>query len=264
MKIPKQIHQVHTKGLNFLTDIDKKAIELLKKNNPDWSYFFYDYNQMIAFIKEHYSERYLDAFLKINPIYGAAQADYFRYLLMYKMGGAYFDVKSFSTCSLTNIISENDELIVFEWQGGNPAYESFGQHKKIIRGREYQQWNIICSPNNKYLKNVVEKVTQNIENYNVLKFRYGWYGVLHTTGPVPYTNAIDEVKDKSSLRLLGSSCKNGLVFKDLSSHVNNKNHYSLQKEQIVFTKKNVLSNIFFLKIWKIIFKLKKMIRNCIK
>lgn len=257
MKIPKKIHQVHTKGLNFLTDVDKKSITLLKNNNPDWDYYFYDYNQMVKFIKENYSKRYLDAFLKINPIYGAAQADYFRYLLMYKVGGAYFDVKSFSTCSLTNIISKNDELIVFEWQGGNVAYENFGKHKKIIRGKEYQQWNIICSPNNKYLKNVVEKVTQNIENYNVFKFRYGLYGVLHTTGPVPYTNAIDEIKDQSGVRLLGSSCKNGLIFKDLSLHSNDKNHYSLQTEQIVFTNKNILGNTLFLKIWRIIGLLRK-------
>lgn len=158
---------------------------------------------------------------------------------MYKLGGAYFDVKSFSTCSLTSLISPDDELIVFEWQGGNPLFELFGKHKTIIRGREYQQWNIICSPYNKYLKNVIEKVTQNIENYTVLKFRYGSYGVLHTTGPIPYTNAIDEIEDQSGVRLLGSSCQNGLIFKDLSLHFKNETHYSKQTEQVILTKKHI-------------------------
>lgn len=62
MKIPKTIHQVHTKGFGALTNSDKKAIELLKNNNIDWDYFFYDYNQMVYFIKNNYSERYLNAF----------------------------------------------------------------------------------------------------------------------------------------------------------------------------------------------------------
>ena len=42
MNIPKIIHQVHTRGLQGLTDVDKRAIELLKKNNPDWQKGLYN------------------------------------------------------------------------------------------------------------------------------------------------------------------------------------------------------------------------------
>ena len=257
MNIPKIIHQVHTRGLQGLTDVDKRAIELLKKNNPDWDYSFYDYNQMVDFIKKNYSNRYVNAFYKINPIYGAAQADYFRYLLMYKLGGAYFDVKSFTTCSLNNLILPNDDLIVFEWQGGDPRYESFGRHEEIIRGREYQQWNIICSPYNKYLENVIEKVTSNIESYTVSKFKSGWYGVIHTTGPVPYTNAIHEVENQSGVRLLGSSCKNGLIFKDFYQQSTDKNHYSKQTKRVILSR----TDFVLLKIWKKISLIKNILKS---
>ena len=262
MKIPKKIHQLHTNGLHGLTEVDRKAISILKKNNPDWEYFFYDLKNMIDFIKENYSSRYLNAFLSINPIYGAAQADYFRYLLMYKLGGAYFDVKSYTIMSLNQLIDEDDELIVFEWQGGDAVYASYGIHKQITRGREYQQWNIICSPNNIFLKEVIEQVTLNIENYSVKKFRFGKYGVLHTTGPVPYTNAIDSVKDQKGLRLLGSSCKNGLIFKDGKTHQKSPSHYSNQTAKIVLTNKNAFADHLMKKIWilyNFILKLKGLI-----
>lgn len=72
MKIPKIIYQIHTKGINFLSEEDRTARAVLLKNNPDWEYRFYDYNTMVDFVKNHYSSRYLNAFLKINPLYGAA------------------------------------------------------------------------------------------------------------------------------------------------------------------------------------------------
>lgn len=244
MKIPKIIHQVHTKGLNSLSKYDQNARAILIKNNPDWEYCFYDYNDMVQFINKHYAERYLQAFLSINPLYGAAQADYFRYLLIYKLGGAYFDTKSFTTCSLTNLILEGDELIVLEWQGGISEYENFGKHKEIQRGKEYQQWNIISSANNSFLAQVIEQVTQNIENYSVFKFGYGWSGVLRTTGPIPYTNAIDNVVNKTGFRCLGSSCQNGVIYKDNSCSIAiNKTHYSQQTAPLIIFPNNRIKNL---------------------
>lgn len=259
MKIPKKLHQIHTKGMAHLTNNDINAINILKNNNPDWDYYFYDYQDMLEFIKSNYSTRYLNAFLKINPRYGAAQADYFRYLLLYKLGGAYFDVKSYTTISLSDIILDSDELITFKWQGGNPAYEKFGKHRAIKKRSEYQQWNIICSPNNKYLENVIEKVTKNIENYSVLRFRYGGYGVVSTTGPIPYTNAIDEIVKKNTskqgFRCLGSSCKNGIIYKNLDSKIEiNKNHYGNLKLPVVMPTNNYkkIENYVFINIIDIV------------
>jgi len=244
VKIPKLIHQVHTKGLNSFSKQDQNARTTLLKNNPDWEYRFYDYNDMISFIESHYSGRYLHAFLSINPLYGAAQADYFRYLLIYKLGGAYFDIKSFTTCALTNLVLEDDDLIVLEWQGGISEYENFGKHKEIQRGREYQQWNIISSANNDYLAEVIEQVTQNIENYSVFKFGYGWSGVLKTTGPIPYTNAIDKIVDKKGFRCLGSSCQNGIIYRDNSSAIaTNKTHYSQQTAPLIIFPNNKIKNL---------------------
>ncbi len=237
MKIPKIIHQIHTKGIDALTHEEKHARDLLKKNNPDWHYQFYNYQNMLDFIKENYSSRYLNAFLSINPEYGAAQADYFRYLLIYKLGGAYFDVKSYTTIPLSHLILPTDDLLLFEWQGGSSQYQHFGLHTEIKRGKEFQQWNIISSANNPYIYKVVETITQNIEQYSVLKFKYGWKGVLLMTGPIAYTNAIDKIEKKETIRILGSSCKNGIIYRNHDSVQDlDKAHYSYLKSPVILRK----------------------------
>lgn len=236
MKIPTVLHQVHTKGLNGLAQQEKDAILQLKQSNPDWAYQFYNYYDMVQFIRQHYAERYLNAFFSIDSRYAAAQVDYFRYLLIYKVGGAYFDVKSYTIRPLNDLILDTDELLCFEWQGGTALYEDWGVHDAIVRKKEYQQWNIIASPGNRFLEHVIERVTQNIEQYTSKKFGVSAQGVFNTTGPIPYTNAIDEIAQQNTqgFRCLGSSCQNGLIFRDLNAkRFTHSNHYSFEKGPII-------------------------------
>ena len=229
MKIPRVIHQVHTNGITALGEEEARAIHLLKSNNPDWDYRFYDYQEMLLFVKSNYTDRYVRAFLMINPIYGAALADYFRYLLIKKVGGVYLDTKSFTAVPIESILHENDEFVVFSWQG-NPRglYANYGVHKDINRGFEYQQWNIISTAENKYISSVVEAITKQIECYSFIRSGVGWEGVLKTTGPIPYTNAIEIVNDGMGIRFAGNNEVNGIFYRNDAEFPTRiyKNHYS--------------------------------------
>ena len=46
------------------------------------------------YIRREYGESILSCYLRIDPVYGAARADLFRYLLLYRTGGVYLDIKS--------------------------------------------------------------------------------------------------------------------------------------------------------------------------
>ena len=46
------------------------------------------------YIGRAYGERLLGEFNRISPSYGATRADFFRYLLLYREGGVYLDIKS--------------------------------------------------------------------------------------------------------------------------------------------------------------------------
>jgi len=234
--IPKIVHQCHTAGIRKLSAEDISAMTKLRVMNLDWDFKFYDLERMREFIMRNYEERYLLAFDKINPSYGVAQADYFRYLLMYAEGGVYLDVKSFTTKPLLQIIHEHDDFILYSWQN-NPrgVYENDGKHDEILEGFEFQQWNIITNSHNFLLRKVIESVTNNIENYTVEDFGVGWKGVLKTTGPIPYTNAINSENGSDNIRFAGNNEKNGLIYRDDINFPYSKDetHYSLNDEPLI-------------------------------
>ena len=60
--------------------------------NPEYDYEFFDDNRIIEFIKSNYDDNILTKFMVINI--GAAKADFFRWLYLYKYGGVYIDIDS--------------------------------------------------------------------------------------------------------------------------------------------------------------------------
>ena len=58
----------------------KKITDYLKLQNPEYTYL-YDDTDIEQFVKTHYPE-YFDSYIMINPKYGAARADFFRYMVV--------------------------------------------------------------------------------------------------------------------------------------------------------------------------------------
>src|SRR5438067_2696757 len=87
--IPKVIHQ--TFPTKDLPPRIQANVELIRSQNPDYEWNFYDDKKIVDFISSRYDQRILDLYLKINPNYGAARADLFRYLCIYQLGGVYLD-----------------------------------------------------------------------------------------------------------------------------------------------------------------------------
>jgi mannosyltransferase OCH1-like enzyme len=221
--IPKNIYQLvqdKTK-INYIFQLN---IDYIKKLNPTWNYILYDDNDMIDYIKTNYGFRILNIYNMINPEYGAAKADFFRYLLMYKEGGVYLDIKSGMKYPLDEIISEDDEYILSHWSC-KPQKEILGNENG-----EFQQWHIICRPNHPYLKAVINNVINNILNYDIEKDGVGKPGVLKVTGPIIYTQTIEPILFKYNHKLYKTNEYIGLVYNNLytTKRVSNSHsHYSL-------------------------------------
>jgi mannosyltransferase OCH1-like enzyme len=174
----------------------------------------------------------LDYYNKINPKYGACRADLFRYLLMYKEGGVYLDIKSAIKYPLNKIILPDDEYILSYWD--HPI-------KKSATGNsmgEYQQWHVICRPKHPFLYAVINDVIKNIDNYNIETDGVGKPGVLKVTGPIAYTKAIMPIVDKYNCRIVELNDYIGLIYNNLQqSHKNlfSKAHYSKISEPIIYS-----------------------------
>ena len=194
--VTRLIHQIYTKGFASLPIEFKENIQKLKRLNPGWEHRFYDSQSMEVFIFEHYGADVLAMYTRIDPAYGAARADLFRYLCVYHFGGVYLDIKSTIDVPLDSSIKNDDMFLLSQWdsQPGS-IYAKFGRHKELqhVDGGEYQIWHIVAAPGHPYLKQVIQKVLENVRSYNPFVSGTGRRGVLRTTGPIAYTLAIAPV-----------------------------------------------------------------------
>ena len=86
--IPKIIYQTW-KTNNLHSSLAKKIIKW-SEMNPEYDYLFFDDEQINAFIKIEYGNEIYREYKKIQI--GAAKADVWRLLMVYKYGGLYVDV----------------------------------------------------------------------------------------------------------------------------------------------------------------------------
>ena len=227
--IPRKIFQL-VADKNNISDLFKKNIKYIKDLHPGWTYTLYDDKDMIEYMKKHYHPKILHTYNMINQKYGAARADFFRYLLMYREGGVYLDIKSGMLVSLDAIIKPDDEFILCHWV--------LEENRDILRNGlgEFQQWHIICKTKHPYLEAVIRKVIKNISEYDVVLNGVGKPGVLRVTGPIAYTEAIMPIISIHKHRLLETNEDIGLVYINTRrSHISlfKNKHYSKVREAIV-------------------------------
>jgi mannosyltransferase OCH1-like enzyme len=188
MSIPKIIHQTFkTKKLPFIT---RWHISRFLKRNPDYQYEFYDDERINKFLSEEYDTETFQLYKRINI--GAAKADFFRYALLYKVGGIYLDVDSDIKGKLDFIQKEDAAIISKE---RNPGF--------------YVQWAMVYEPNHPFLKKTLELVLTNIKNNTFPN------DVHKMTGPEVYSNAINLCLQEASIpyRLLGVDYNGHFKFK---------------------------------------------------
>lgn len=223
---------------------------------PRWEIKIFSDNQSRTFIRKYFDDEIFNAYEKINPHYGAAKADFFRYCAIYQLGGIYIDIKSSLKCDPQNLILPTDQLLLSHWdnQPGQP-HEGWGIHESLRNqaNGEYVNWFIAAEPKHPYLQEVIHFVTSQInqESLNVTG-RKGKQGVLELTGPIPFTLALNRCikssKDKRhrlfrfwelpiEYSIFESNTESKLDGEadDLikSQHQYNQNHYSGIKERII-------------------------------
>ena len=235
--IPRIIHQTFYE--HTLNDKLQANVDHLRALNPGWEYRYYNDDDVNNFIQKNYPALIWNYYERIDKRYGAARADFFRYLLMYKVGGVYLDIKSTATRPFDSVLQPDDRFILSKWHDENGEYEhiEFVYDLRHILGGEFQQWHIICAPGHPYLKAVIEQVLANIDAYDPYLHQTGKRGVLRVTGPIAYTLSILRILDEHSHRELDGRNQFGLDYNIYGSNLNHqahfKGHYSRQNASIV-------------------------------
>ncbi len=233
-KIPNIIHQTF-----ISTKLPVEIVNIINKNKKICSncqFRFYDDNDCDIFIKNNFEEKVYNAYKSINDVYGAMKADFFRYCVLYKIGGIYLDIKSIITVHIFKIIKKDDICLLDiprnnlePWRKNSPTYE---------------QWLLMFAPNHPYLLEMINTIVNLIE----IKYQPKISGILnlnskqkilHITGPDSFTKVINKYKENnnqslhrcvdynkfSKLNLLGNRYKN--IYS-----IHNKKHYSEYKESL--------------------------------
>ncbi|WP_324672147.1 glycosyltransferase family 32 protein [Hymenobacter sp. GOD-10R] len=236
--IPRIIHQTFMS--KKLPAELQENVDNLKRLNPGWAHRLYDDDDITAFILDQYGPEVLRYYERINPHYGAARADLFRYLLVYRYGGVYLDIKSTCTAPLDKFLQPDDQYVLAHWRNKpGESHDGFGKSDEVahIDGGEYQQWHVVAAPGHPFLKAVLETVLHNIDQYRPWRQGTGGIGVLRLTGPLAYTLAIHPLLATAPHRIVSNEADLGLqysVYKNGSHRTVYKKNYGRLTESIVY------------------------------
>jgi hypothetical protein len=127
---------------------------------------------------------------------------------------------------LDDIIIDKDTYYLSHWR--NKDWKNM-----FPPNGEFQQWFIIAPPKHPFLKNVIKKMCDRILDKD--NIRVGKKGVLYTTGPFVYSEAITELLPKYRHKIFINNNELGFIYKNIKgSHKKYfKNHYSTLKEPII-------------------------------
>lgn len=247
MVIPRIIHQTCA-NKDELHPAIVKAIFQLRQNHPRWKYKLYDDADVEEFISNRFGPPMLATYQKINPAYGAARADFFRYLVIYDEGGVYLDIKAGTTAPLDHIVRQDDEYILSHWNNGaGERFSGWGLWPELGPEGEFQNWFIIARAGHPFLQSVISRVITNIENYRFLTVGGGKRGVIRTTGPIAYTLAIKPMLAQNAHRIIDSE-RLGLIYSAVRSPDNLRrherifsSHYSVACSPVVLPRRSKLS-----------------------
>ena len=136
--------------------------------SPSFEYRFMVTEDRADFIKSNYSPEIYENYSKIQI--GAAQADFWRLLVLQKCGGVYLDIDAHLVWSLGSIINpEYDELYITTKKGGISNY--FIASKK----------------DNLHLQQMIDMVLKNIKENSLTN-------VYDLTGPGVFDQVLDKTK----------------------------------------------------------------------
>lgn len=189
--IPKHIYQTHEWNYEDLPENFAKTSETWQKINPDFEYTYHNREQRDSFVRDFDNDMW-NLYENVDP---CAQADIWRYVILYKNGGHYADMDSVCTTSLgewhENVLrSYNDFAIPFGTGGDlsiknvSPApVEGTTFYKYMLKLEHYwaNNSNFAAVPNSK----VLEKTLNNIlSEYHAMDYKNIIDNSTHRDEPV--------------------------------------------------------------------------------
>lgn len=163
--IPNKIFQTW-KSKNLPLPI-AQSIQNMLLLNPEYEYKLFDDDDMKKYIDDNFDKDIQCAYSKLNV--GAAKADFWRYLILYKEGGVYLDIDSVLYSSLNTLIKSEDKAIISREKNPNI----------------FLQWCMMFEANHPLLQLTIDKCVYNVLNEVTTD-------IMYLTGPRVFSQAIED------------------------------------------------------------------------
>lgn len=239
MAIPRVIHQTCQASGTLPPEVAAN-LGAIRARNPDWEHRVYCDADVLDYLHDHCERRIYNCARSIGPEYGAVLADLFRYVVVFREGGVYLDIKSSAERPLDEVLGEDDAFLLSQWRNRpGEAFAGWGLHPEIagVPGGEFQQWHVIARARHPFLQRVIDRVVHNIEHYDRARFGTGRMGVLRLSGPICYTLAILPILRLHPARIVDIEDLGFryTIHRDPAHHMRNPSHYSRMNSPIVAT-----------------------------
>lgn len=175
-----------------------KSINQFRKLNSDMNFELYD---------KYARDNYMQQFWGDHPIYpiyqravfGALQADLFRYCIVFERGGYYFDIGKGLDTAISSLHSPSATgFISFE---GNETHTQPipGAISKLLRPEKLViQWGFGFAPKHEVLSILISQIVDRFPEYDGQAFANPKIAIIELTGPAAMTSALHKYLETNS------------------------------------------------------------------
>lgn len=179
--VPRLVHQTY-KSRSALTERDVALMKTWSDMNPGWEMRFYDDEDCKRFVSEHFPD-YYEAYASLEK--KVEQSDFFRYLVVLKLGGVYADIDTECRQPLDDFIHAKDTLIV-GWE--NEFFtDSQAYSRHFVRRRQVLNWAFAGAPGHPVLIAVANHINAGAHKIFTKSTNRN---TLERTGPGAFTDAL--------------------------------------------------------------------------
>lgn len=173
-----------------------RSIERFRDANSDLSFVLLDKFERDAYMSKNWSHSVIYEIYN-RALFGALQADIFRYCMIYDRGGYYFDISKGTKVAITSLHDSSAEgLISFE---NNLSEIGKGPENLLKPSNLVIQWGFGFAPGHLILARHIERLEQTFTNFLGRKFLSPKSAILEFSGPVAFTSTVHEFALQNSM-----------------------------------------------------------------
>jgi mannosyltransferase OCH1-like enzyme len=204
-RIPLLVHQ--TWSTNRFGRTHAKNLNRFRQNNPEMTFRLWSDNERDNFVVSEFGDHAI-ADIYFRAAFGPLAVDIWRYLVLLRLGGWYFDINKCVDGALVDFMQDECEMLIsFEknFMHGSDSASTGLQHPENV----ICNWGMAAMPNHPVMARVINDICMNVAHYGARIWVNPKDAIIDFTGPRRLTRAIQAHANENGL---DGVCQAGIDF----------------------------------------------------